>query len=50
VRIATPATLTSRWNYGGATGALAFVADKAKGGLWFRIVDLSVSFVMYACS
>ncbi|GMK58427.1 hypothetical protein CspeluHIS016_0504590 [Cutaneotrichosporon spelunceum] len=29
------------WNYGGATGALAFVADKAKGGLWFRVVDLS---------
>lgn len=33
----------ARWNYAGATGALAFVADKAKGGLWFRIVDLSVS-------
>ncbi|CAK9779664.1 unnamed protein product [Cutaneotrichosporon oleaginosum] len=32
---------SSTWNYGGATGALAFVADKAKGGLWFRIVDLS---------
>ncbi|KAK8854936.1 hypothetical protein IAR55_003675 [Kwoniella newhampshirensis] len=29
------------WSYAGAEGALVFCADKAKGGLWFRIVDLS---------
>ncbi|ORY35354.1 hypothetical protein BCR39DRAFT_508969 [Naematelia encephala] len=29
------------WNYAGAEGALVFCADKAKGGLWFRVVDLS---------
>ena len=32
-----------RWSYTGAEGALVFCADKAKGGLWFRVVDLSVS-------
>ncbi|KAK1926970.1 actin regulatory protein [Papiliotrema laurentii] len=30
----------SSWTYAGAEGALVFCADKAKGGLWFRIVDL----------
>ncbi|WWC71738.1 uncharacterized protein I206_105696 [Kwoniella pini CBS 10737] len=29
------------WSYAGAEGALVFCADKAKGGLWFRVVDLS---------
>ncbi|WVQ81706.1 hypothetical protein IAT38_003831 [Cryptococcus sp. DSM 104549] len=29
------------WHYTGAQGALVFCADKAKGGLWFRVVDLS---------
>lgn len=32
-----------RWQYAGAEGALVFCADKAKGGLWFRVVDLGVS-------
>ncbi|ORX38679.1 hypothetical protein BD324DRAFT_376200 [Kockovaella imperatae] len=32
---------TSTWSYAGVTGALVFCADKAKGGLWFRLVDLS---------
>lgn len=32
-----------RWNYAGAEGALVFCADKVKGGLWFRVVDLGVS-------
>ena len=32
-----------RWNYAGAEGALVFCADKSKGGLWFRVVDLAVS-------
>ncbi|OCF30652.1 wiskott-Aldrich syndrome protein [Kwoniella heveanensis BCC8398] len=31
----------SSWSYSGAEGALVFCADKAKGGLWFRVVDLS---------
>ncbi|RSH79746.1 Wiskott-Aldrich syndrome protein 1 [Apiotrichum porosum] len=31
----------SGWNYSGATGALVFVADKNRGGLWFRVVDLT---------
>ncbi|WRT68220.1 uncharacterized protein IL334_005196 [Kwoniella shivajii] len=29
------------WSYTGAEGALVFCADKAKSGLWFRVVDLS---------
>ncbi|WWC90875.1 uncharacterized protein L201_005812 [Kwoniella dendrophila CBS 6074] len=29
------------WSYSGCEGALVFCADKAKGGLWFRVVDLS---------
>jgi len=32
-----------RWQYAGAEGALVFCADKSKGGLWFRVVDLGVS-------
>jgi len=32
------------WTYSGAEGALVFCADKAKGGLWFKVVDLAVSF------
>lgn len=31
------------WSFTGAEGALTFCADKAKGGLWFRVVELSVS-------
>lgn len=31
------------WQYAGAEGALVFCADKSKGGLWFRVVDLGVS-------
>lgn len=31
------------WTYAGAEGALVFCADKQRQGLWFRIVDLSVS-------
>jgi hypothetical protein len=30
-----------RWQYSGVEGALVFVADKARGGLFFRVVDLS---------
>jgi Wiskott-Aldrich syndrome protein len=30
-----------RWQYSGVEGALVFVADKARGGLCFRVVDLS---------
>lgn len=32
-----------RWSYSGVEGALVFCVDKAKGGLWFRVVTLSVS-------
>ncbi|TXT13108.1 hypothetical protein VHUM_01509 [Vanrija humicola] len=39
-RIYTAKPGSSSWKYGGATGALVFLADKAKGGLWFRVVDL----------
>ncbi|KAL1407344.1 hypothetical protein Q8F55_006766 [Vanrija albida] len=39
-RIYTAKPGSSTWKYGGATGALVFLADKAKGGLWFRVVDL----------
>lgn len=35
--------LTIRWKYTGVTGALVFCVDKAKGGLFFRVVNLSVS-------
>lgn len=38
------------WNYSGAEGALVFCVDKAKGGLWFRVVDLAVSFFGFAGS
>ncbi|RXK38121.1 wiskott-Aldrich syndrome protein [Tremella mesenterica] len=31
------------WTYANAEGALVFCADKSKGGLWFRVVDLSSS-------
>lgn len=31
-----------RWTYTGVEGALVFCADKVKGGLWFRVVDLTV--------
>lgn len=34
---------SSSWRYAGAEGALVFCADRAKGGLWFRAVDLTVS-------
>ncbi len=33
---------SSRWSSAGAEGALVFCADRAKGGLWFRVVDLTV--------
>lgn len=33
--------LMRRWQYSGVEGALVFVADKARGGLCFRVVDLS---------
>ncbi|EAL20585.1 hypothetical protein CNBE5050 [Cryptococcus deneoformans B-3501A] len=29
------------WSYSGVEGALVFCVDKAKGGLWFRVVTLS---------
>ncbi|KAK4684576.1 neural Wiskott-Aldrich syndrome protein, partial [Tremellales sp. Uapishka_1] len=29
----------STWSYSGSEGALVLVADRAKGGLWFRVVD-----------
>lgn len=35
--------LDDRWSYSGVEGALVFCADKVKGGLWFRVVTLSVS-------
>ncbi|KAL7423507.1 hypothetical protein Q5752_001087 [Cryptotrichosporon argae] len=29
------------WSFAGVEGALVFCADKARGGLWFRVVDLA---------
>ncbi|KAG9048782.1 hypothetical protein FS837_012069 [Tulasnella sp. UAMH 9824] len=43
---ATPARIyyahpdPSRWTYVGQEGAVALVADKIKGGFWFRMIDL----------
>ncbi|KAG8948850.1 hypothetical protein FRC00_008428 [Tulasnella sp. 408] len=43
---ATPARIyyahpdPSRWTYIGQEGAVALVADKIKGGFWFRMIDL----------
>ncbi|RSH81390.1 Wiskott-Aldrich syndrome protein 1 [Saitozyma podzolica] len=31
----------SSWSYAGVEGALVFCADKHRGGLWFRVVDLA---------
>jgi Wiskott-Aldrich syndrome protein len=31
------------WSYTGQEGALVLSADKAKGALWFKMVDLTVS-------
>lgn len=31
----------TRWQYTGVEGGLVFVADKVRGGLCFRVVDLA---------
>lgn len=43
IQLIIGALLDDRWSYSGVEGALVFCVDKAKGGLWFRVVTLSVS-------
>lgn len=31
------------WSYAGQEGALVLSADKGKGALWFKMIDLTVS-------